>query len=265
MNDTNHINEEGFHPENPVSEKEERRLELERSFQPQNLKIVRKELFANLRDPAVSIRDGSITFNTACINGLENVVYVNLMIDEEEGLLAVHGCDENDKHALRWCISKPDKRKTRKMSCPGFTDLLYKVMGWDKKYRYKILGYQIKFDDEIYYVFDLKITRIFQAKTEDSAAEELPENETKKMKGYYPDDIANTFGVTMEEYKRETAVTEVDGFVSMAMLTGVRRDRNAAGSEMLSSKEGGAAEKPVDQKPEILQEAEQGDIYESVR
>lgn len=36
---------------------------------------MRKELFAHLRDPAIVIRKDSITFNTACITGLEDVVY----------------------------------------------------------------------------------------------------------------------------------------------------------------------------------------------
>ena len=124
-----------------LTAREERRLELQQRFNPDKMKIVRKELFANLRDPAVTIRDGNITFNTACINGLEDVVWVNLLIDEETGILGVQECDENDKHALRWCVAKPDKRKSRKMTCPGFTDLLYSLMDWDKKCRYKILGY----------------------------------------------------------------------------------------------------------------------------
>ena len=50
-----------------ISEKEERRLEIERAFNPDRCKVIRKELFAGLRDPAVMIRDGNITFNTACM------------------------------------------------------------------------------------------------------------------------------------------------------------------------------------------------------
>ena len=127
------------------------------------MKVVRKELFANLRDPVVTILYENITFNTACINGLEDV-WGNLMLDEEAGLLAVQECDENDKHALRWCIAKPDKRKSRKMTCPGFTDLLYSMMNWDKKCLYKILGHQIEFERKPLYVFDLSPYKIFQEK-----------------------------------------------------------------------------------------------------
>ena len=44
-----------------VSAMEERRREIEQEFRPENMKIVRKELFASLRDPAVTIRNGNIT------------------------------------------------------------------------------------------------------------------------------------------------------------------------------------------------------------
>ena len=40
---------------------EDRRREIEQEFRPENMKIVRKELFASLRDPAVTIRNGNIT------------------------------------------------------------------------------------------------------------------------------------------------------------------------------------------------------------
>lgn len=210
-----------------VSAREEKRQEIARAFNPNRMKVIRKELFANLRDPAVTIRDGNITFNTACINGLEDVVYVNLMIDEELGFLSVTGCDENDKGAIRWCVAKPDKRKSRKMRCPDFTDGVYKLLGWDKKCRYKILGYQIPFEGKVYYVFDLNVFQIFNEKPkkgEEPVDEAGEVQEVDTRKGYYPEDIANTFGVPMEQYKKETAVTDMDGYVTMAMFTGAEQE-----------------------------------------
>ena len=206
-----------------ASAKEARRQEIAQAFNPNRMKVIRKELFANLRDPAVTIRNGNITFNTACINGLEDVVYVKLMMDEEQGFLSVKGCDENEKEALRWCVAKPDKRKSRKMRCPDFTDYLYALMGWDKKCRYKILGYQITFEGEVYYVFDLNVKKVFNEKPK-KGEEELDENgepiSVDTRTGYYSDDIASTFCVPMEQHKRETEVTDLDGYVNIAMLTG---------------------------------------------
>ena len=228
MDENSMIGEQmSFDHEPQLSAREAKAQEITNAFDPNRMKVVRKELFASLRDPAVTIRDGSITFNTACINGMEDVVYVNLMIDEGIGFLSVTACDENDKDALRWCVAKPDKRKSRRMRCPEFTDAIYNLFNWNKKCRYKILGYQIPFDGKIYYVFDLKVTQIFNEKPKkgEKATDESAEPiEVDTRTGYYPDDIANTFGVPMEQYKKETAISDMDGFVTMAMFTGAEKE-----------------------------------------
>ena len=41
-----------------------------------------------------------------------------MMFNKELKRIVVEGCDENDKDALRWCVAKPDKRKSRKMMGP---------------------------------------------------------------------------------------------------------------------------------------------------
>ena len=209
-----------------VSEKEERRLEIQRAFHPDRCKVIRKELFAGLRDPAVTIRDGNISFNTACINDFEGVVYVKLLYDENLRFLSVTECDKNDKHALRWCVARTDKRKSRRMRCPDFTGPLFAKLGWSTKCRYKMLGYKIDFEDKPYYVFDLNVPQIFNEKPK-KGEEQLDENgevvEVDTRTGFYPDDIANTFGVPMAQYKKETEITDMDGYVEIAGFTGVRK------------------------------------------
>ena len=166
----------------------------------------------------------SITFNTACISGLEDVVYVHVMFNSDLKRIVVRGCDENDKDALRWCIAKPDKRKSRKMSCKPFSELVYNEMGWDSDCRYKILGYRINFEGETLYVFDLLVPEIFHEGQKRKKGESAPQSEETKpvntRKGFYPDDIAGTFGVPVEEHLKESEVTQIDGYVSMGILTG---------------------------------------------
>ena len=195
-----------------LSAREQRTAELEQSFSYDGYQIVRKELFAHLRDPAITIRKDSVTFNTACIEGLEDVVYIHMMFNRELKRIVVEGCDENDKDALRWCIAKPDKRKSRKMVGKPFSELVYREMGWDENCRYKILGYRIQFEGKTLYVFDLMVPEIFherksRKKNEQASQEvaEMPnedaqnnnaaETEVNTRKGYYPDDVANSFGV----------------------------------------------------------------------
>ena len=66
------------------TERDAKAEELESTFSYDGYQVVRKELFAHLRDPAIVIRKDSITFNTACISGLEDVVYA------VESILKIH-------------------------------------------------------------------------------------------------------------------------------------------------------------------------------
>lgn len=206
------------------TERDAKAEELESTFSYDGYQVVRKELFAHLRDPAIVIRKDSITFNTACISGLEDVVYVHVMFNSDLKRIVVRGCDENDKDALRWCIAKPDKRKSRKMSCKPFSELVYNEMGWDSDCRYKILGYRINFEGETLYVFDLLVPEIFHEGRKRKKGESVPQSEETKpvntRKGFYPDDIAGTFGVPVEEHLKESEVKQIDGYVSMGILTG---------------------------------------------
>lgn len=206
------------------TERDAKAEELESTFSYDGYQVVRKELFAHLRDPAIVIRKDSITFNTACISGLEDVVYVHVMFNSDLKRIVVRGYDENDKDALRWCIAKPDKRKSRKMSCKPFSELVYNEMGWDSDCRYKILGYRINFEGETLYVFDLLVPEIFHEGQKRKKGESAPQSEETKpvntRKGFYPDDIAGTFGVPVEEHLKESEVKQIDGYVSMGILTG---------------------------------------------
>lgn len=214
-----------------MSEREQRRTEIEQSFDYDGYQVARRELFAHLRDPAIVIRKDSVTFNTACIAGLEDVVYVNIMFNSTLKRLVVKGCNENDKDALRWCVAKPDKRKSRKMSCRLFSELLYKEMGWASDCRYKILGYRIEFEGESLYVFDLVAAEVFHERKKKQSDEVMPteasaENKEEVQpvntrKGYYPDDIAGSFGVPVEQHRQESEVRRMDGYVSVGMLTGL--------------------------------------------
>ena len=214
-----------------MSEREQRRTEIEQSFDYDGYQVARRELFAHLRDPAIVIRKESVTFNTACIAGLEDVVYVNIMFNSTLKRLVVKGCNENDKDALRWCVAKPDKRKSRKMSCRLFSELLYKEMGWASDCRYKILGYRIEFEGESLYVFDLVAAEVFHERKKKRSDEVIPteasaENKDEVQpvntrKGYYPDDIAGSFGLPVEQHRQESEVRQMDGYVSVGMLTGL--------------------------------------------
>ena len=208
----------------------DRTMELEESFNYDGYQIVRREMFAHLREPSVVIRKESITFNTACINGLEDTVYIQVMINREQHRMAIRRCDPDDKDAIRWCIEKPDKRKSRKITSKEFSRKLYELMDWSDKCRYKILGHRISYEGETLYVFELDETEIFFerkkktkaqviAEKEDSglSPQQIKEREKEELKmskkPFYPDDWSGSFGLPVEEHSNVTLET-IDDFGS---------------------------------------------------
>lgn len=202
----------------------DRAKELEDDFSYENYEVARMELFAHLKSPAVTIRKDSTTFSAACINALEDTVYVQILIDRKHRHLAVRRCEQEDKDAIRWCVVKDGKRKSRKITSKEFSRRVYELMGWDEGCRYKMLGYKIYHMGEPIIVFVLDEHSIIKEHKRKTKKEVLEESETtgvsaeqieqreaeeQKMarKPFYPDDWLNTFGVPVEEHHNVTIDT----------------------------------------------------------
>lgn len=211
---------------------DQKAIELAEDFSYDGYQVVRRELFAHLREPAVVIRRDSVTFNTACIAGLEDAVYIQILVNQDNKRMVVRKCEENDKDALRWCVAKPDKRKSRKMTNKIFSAMMYEMMGWNLDCRYKILGHKITFEDETIYVFDLMETEIFldikrkkakkdtesQSTTENANnIEETASSDTEEIKRknripFYPKEWKDSFGLPVEEHRKALEVNMLDGY-----------------------------------------------------
>ena len=211
---------------------DQKAIELAEDFSYEGYQVVRRELFAHLREPAVVIRRDSVTFNTACIAGLEDAVYIQILVNQDSRRMVVRKCEENDKDALRWCVAKPDKRKSRKMTNKIFSAMMYEMMGWNLDCRYKILGHKITFEDETIYVFDLMETEIFldikrkkakkdtesQSTTENANnIEETASSDTEEIKRknripFYPKEWKDSFGLPVEEHRKALEINMLDGY-----------------------------------------------------
>ena len=221
---------------------DQKALELAQDFSYDGYQVVRRELFAHLREPAVVIRRDSVTFNTACIAGLEDAVYIQILVNQDNKRMVVRKCEENDKDALRWCIEKPDKRKSRKMSNKLFSAMMYDMMGWNTDCRYKSLGHKITHEDETMYIFDLLETEIFmdtkrQKKTNPDSVEkkeelvtaetdQTPEQNQEEIAAkvarklnripFYPKNWKDSFGLSVEEHKKALETNITDGYIEFS-------------------------------------------------
>lgn len=221
---------------------DQKALELAQDFSYDGYQVVRRELFAHLREPAVVIRRDSVTFNTACIAGLEDAVYIQILVNQDNKRMVVRKCEENDKDALRWCIEKPDKRKSRKMSNKLFSAMMYDMMGWNTDCRYKILGHKITHEDETMYIFDLLETEIFMDtkrkkkanpdslekkeelftaetdQTPEQNQEEIAAKVARKLNRipFYPKNWKDSFGLSVEEHKKALETNITDGYIEFS-------------------------------------------------
>ena len=142
--------------------------------------------------------------------------------------------DGNDKDSLRWCIAKPDKRKSRKISSKEFSRKIYELMDWNEKCRYKILGHRINFQDDVLYVFELDETEIVFERKKKTVAEAVKQTEETTLtpeqieerkkeeadmpvKPFYPDDWDNSFGVPVDEHKN-VSIDSTDSYASVSEM-----------------------------------------------
>lgn len=223
---------------------DQKALELAQDFSYDGYQVVRRELFAHLREPAVVIRRDSVTFNTACIAGLEDAVYIQILVNQENKRMVVRKCEENDKDALRWCVEKPDKRKSRKMTNKLFSAMVYEMMGWDLDCRYKMQGYKITHEDEIMYIFDLlepeiymdtkrkkkKVESVQETDINVIPAEMTLEQVEEKKKAeiaarverrlnripFYPKEWKDSFGLPVEEHKKALETNLTEGYMEFS-------------------------------------------------
>ena len=198
---------------------DQKALELAQDFSYNGYQVVRRELFAHLREPAVVIRRDSVTFNTACIAGLEDAVYIQILVNQDNKRMVVRKCEENDKDALRWCIEKPDKRKSRKMSNKLFSAMMYDMMGWDTDCRYKILGHKITHEDETMYISEKETTVSTSTdQTPEQRQDEIAAKVARKLNRipFYPKGWKDSFGLPVEEHKKALETNLTDGYIEFS-------------------------------------------------
>ncbi len=188
---------------------EAKRLAEEANFSFSGYQVVRREFISHRFDPAMTIRGNSITFNNSCISKLEDATYIQFLINPDERKLAIRPCDEGARDAVRWCVVKGDKRKSREITCRPFTTKLYELMGWEAIYRYKLQGMRINFQGESLYLFDLNSKEPFLPQSRDPETGKL-----KLPKLVLPREWMETFGMSVDEHTASTKIDLSEGFVS---------------------------------------------------
>ena len=173
--------------------------------------VVHREYTSTRFDPVMTIKNKSIAFNNTCIRKLDDVVYIQLLVNTIENKLVVRPCAEGAKDSIRWCVAKDDTRKTREITCPDFTEKLYKLLSWDDVLRYRLQGTRITYQGEQIYIFDLSAHEAWSPTT-------VVNGKRKAGKRILPEEWADSFGTPVEEHDDFTNIDLSKGYLNADAL-----------------------------------------------
>lgn len=209
VQDAQVLTQNGFKPLTREERAEAARIAEEAGFSFDGYQVVRREFFSHKFDPTLTIKGNSIIFNNACISKMEQVVYVQVLVNPTTEKLVIRPCEEGARDAIRWCVVRDEKRKSRQITCGLFTAKLYEMMGWEALYRYKLQGTRINYKGEHLYVFDLTSTEIFLPVIKDP---DNPKAKAKRSAAVYPANWRDSFGIPVQEHTESTNIDLKEGF-----------------------------------------------------
>ena len=159
--------------------------------------VVRDEIMSGTNEVSVKISPDGVIFSTACVRKWADTNYIHLLILEEERLLVIRKCDEDDPDSRKWSMDRKDKVIPRKLTGRDFATLVYELMNWSKGYSHKIKGIPgVDADDHSskLWVFELA----------DARATPLS-RKTRLRSGVTDDDIDKTTLQRLDEIEQEKA------------------------------------------------------------
>lgn len=179
----------------------------ERNIDFNEFQVVRKEFFSHTYDYSISVRPDHIRFSASIVKRLEDIFYVQLLLDPVKKTMIIRPCGPDDKDCVQWGYvrAKNNKKAARDIKCKLFCMMLYKLLNWNTDYRYKILGTLIKSNGEFVILFNLQEQEAFSL-------------QQRGNKSYLPEEWRDSFGLPFDEHEKNLKVTVLDGFARMEII-----------------------------------------------
>ena len=209
--------------------------------------LVRSEYFPSLERPYMTITNGKIRFNTACLKKFENVEYVELLLNTVKNCIAIRPCDKENPNAIHWGRLREERWVASTLSCRGLSRTLFDLMNWEDEGQYKFSGQYRENGDDKLLLFELGEPVLIKT-VEQVVVPEEPEEEERQEEivirekvRVYPLSWADSFGrkvgasvFVQRHYAGEWDVlrpaTELE---EMNILTAVQLDQLMAEAETI--------------------------------
>lgn len=182
--------------ESVMLEKETDTVEVMNRLDLTGYEVVRAQYFSTLRNPAMTISNGRLRFNTACLKKFENVEYVELLLNSVDRCVAIRPCEKSNPNAIHWGRLKEGRWCASTLVCRGLAKALFDIMEWEDSLKYRFRGQFVEQGDNKLMLFELdepemvKVEEIVLPPKGEGA-----EGETVKQTIYIlPPERAGTFG-----------------------------------------------------------------------
>lgn len=90
--------------------------------------LVRSESFPTSERPAMTISNGKLWFNTACLKKFEDVEYVELLLNTVKNCIAIRPCKKDNLNAIHWGRLREDRWVVSTLGCKGLSRTLFGFM-----------------------------------------------------------------------------------------------------------------------------------------
>ena len=179
-------------------------------------KVVRADYFPSLDQLTMTISNGKLRFNTACLRKFEDVEYVELLLNTVTNTIAIRPCDKDNPNAIHWGKLREERWVVSTLGCRGLSRTLFDLMSWEDEGKYRFRGQYVSHGGQKLLVFELDepvITKtveqvIVPDEPDEEAAEEQEEIVIKETVRVYPDSWTSSFGVPVSSYGRASVLVQ---------------------------------------------------------
>ena len=105
-----------------------------------NYEVVRADYFPSNERPFMTITNGKLRFNTACLKKFEDVEYVELLLNTVKNCIAIRPCEKNNPNAIHWGRLHEERWLVSTLSCRGLARTLFDMMSWEEEGQYRFSG-----------------------------------------------------------------------------------------------------------------------------
>ena len=182
--------------ESVMQEKQHDTVEVMNRLDLSGYEVVRAQYFATLQNPAMTISNGKLRFNTACLKKFEDVEYVELLLNSVDRCIAIRPCEKDNPNAIHWGRLKEGRWCASTLGCRGLAKALFDMMEWEEGLKYRFRGQLVEQNDDKLMLFELDEPEM--VKVEEivlPSKEQDEEGKTVKQTIYIlPPEWAGTFG-----------------------------------------------------------------------